>query len=83
MFVVHLLYSENATVHNVMIQTYPGPHANGIVIDSGRFVHISDSYVDTGDDGIVLKAGKDADGRRVNRPTLRSAVTRGEARRFR
>jgi polygalacturonase len=69
MFVVHLLYSENATVRNVMIQTYPGPHANGIVVDSSRFVRISDSYVDTGDDGIVLKAGKDADGLRVNRPT--------------
>lgn len=51
MFVVHLLYAENATVHNVMIQSYPGPHANGIVVDSSRFVRISDSYVDTGDDG--------------------------------
>ena len=37
MFVVHLLYSENATVRNVMIETYPGPHANGIVVDSSRF----------------------------------------------
>ena len=69
MFVVHLLYAENATVRNVMIETYPGPHANGIVVDSSRFVRISDSYVDTGDDGIVIKAGKDADGLRVNRPT--------------
>lgn len=68
MFVVHLLYSENATVRNVMIQTYPGPHANGIVVDSSRFVRISDCYVDTGDDGIVIKSGKDADGLRVNRP---------------
>lgn len=69
MFVVHLLYSENATVRNIMVESYPGPHANGIVVDSSRFVRISDSYVDTGDDGIVLKAGKDTDGRRVNRPT--------------
>ena len=52
-----------------MIETYPGPHSNGIVADSSRFVRVSDSYVDTGDDGIVLKAGKDADGLRVNRPT--------------
>jgi polygalacturonase len=75
MFVVHLLYSENATVRNVMIQTYPGPHANGIVVDSSRFVRISDSYVDTGDDGIVIKAGKDADGLRVNRPTEHVTIT--------
>jgi polygalacturonase len=69
MFVVHLLYSENATVRNVMIEAYPGPHANGIVVDSSRFVRISDDYIDTGDDGIVIKAGKDADGLRVNRPS--------------
>ena len=75
MFVVHLLYAENATVRNMMIETYPGPHANGIVVDSSRFVRISDDYVDTGDDGIVLKAGKDADGLRVNRPTEDVAVS--------
>jgi hypothetical protein len=69
MFVVHLLYAENAAVRNVMIETYPGPHTNGIVADSSRFVRITDDYIDTGDDGIVLKSGKDADGRRVNRPT--------------
>ena len=75
MFVVHLLYTENATVRNVMIETYPGPHANGIVADSSRFVRISDCYVDTGDDGIVLKSGKDADGLRVNRPTEHVTIT--------
>ncbi len=75
MFVVHLLYSENATVRNVMIETYPGPHTNGIVADSSRFVHINDDYIDTGDDGIVLKSGKDADGLRVNRPTEDVTIT--------
>ncbi|MGA2145911.1 MAG: glycoside hydrolase family 28 protein [Bryobacteraceae bacterium] len=75
MFVVHLLYAENATVRNVMIETYPGPHANAIVADSSRFVRISDDYVDTGDDGIVLKSGKDADGLRVNRPTEHVSIT--------
>jgi polygalacturonase len=75
MFVVHLLYTENAVVRNVMIETYPGPHSNGIVADSSRYVRISDSYIDTGDDGIVLKAGKDADGRRVNRATENVTIT--------
>jgi polygalacturonase len=74
-WVVHLLYSENATVRNVMIETYPGAHSNGIVVDSSRFVRISDSYIDTGDDGIVLKSGKDADGLRVNRPTESVTIT--------
>lgn len=75
MFAVHLLYTENATVRNVIIETYPGPHSNGIVADSSRYVRISDSYIDTGDDGIVLKAGKDADGLRVNRPTENVTIT--------
>ena len=75
MFVVHLLYAENAVVSNVTIETYPGPHSNGIVVDSSRHVRISDSYIDTGDDGIVLKSGKDADGRRVGRPTENVTIT--------
>jgi polygalacturonase len=75
MFVVHLLYTENATVRNIMVEAFPGPHANGIVADSSRFVRISDCYIDTGDDGIVLKAGKDADGLRVNRPTENVTIT--------
>jgi polygalacturonase len=69
MFVVHLLYTENAAVHDLIIETFPGPHTNGIAVDSSHFVRISDNYIDTGDDGIVLKSGKDSDGRRVNRPT--------------
>lgn len=75
MFVVHLLYSENATVRNLVIDSWPGPHANGIVVDSSRFVRISGDYVDTGDDGIVIKSGKDADGLRVNRPASDVAIT--------
>ncbi len=74
-FVVHLLYTENATVRDVTIEAYPGPHANGIVVDSSRFVRIANDSVDTGDDGIVIKAGKDADGLRVNRPSEDVVIT--------
>ncbi len=74
-FVVHLLYSQNATVNNVIEQSYPGAHANGIVVDSSRFVRISNDYIDTGDDGIVIKSGKGADGLRVNRPSEDVAIT--------
>ena len=69
MWTIHLLYSDNAVVRNVIIETYPGVHTDGIAVDSSRNVRISDCYIDTGDDGIALKSGKDADGRRVNRPT--------------
>jgi polygalacturonase len=69
MWTIHLLYSDNVVVRDVIIETYPGVHTDGIAVDSSRNVRISDCYIDTGDDGIVLKSGKDADGRRVNRPT--------------
>ena len=69
MWTIHLLYTDNAVVRNVIIETYPGVHTDGIAVDSSRNVRISDCYIDTGDDGIVIKSGKDADGLRVNRPT--------------
>jgi polygalacturonase len=69
MWTIHLLYTDNAVVRNVIIETYPGVHTDGIAVDSSRNVRISDCYVDAGDDGIVIKSGKDADGRRVNKPT--------------
>jgi polygalacturonase len=75
MWTVHLLYTDNAVVRNVIIETYPGVHTDGIAVDSSRNVRISDCYIDTGDDGIVLKSGKDADGRRVNRPTENVSIS--------
>jgi hypothetical protein len=59
----------------VVIETYPGVQTDGIVVDSSRFVHLTDDYIDTGDDGIVIKSGKDADGLRVNRPTEDVTIT--------
>lgn len=75
MWTVHLLYTDNAVVTNVIIETYPGVHTDGIAIDSSRNVRISNCYIDTGDDGIVIKAGKDADGLRVNRPSENISIT--------
>ena len=69
MWTIHLLYTDNAVVRDVIIETYPGVHTDGIGVDSSRNIRISNCYIDTGDDGIVIKAGKDADGLRVNRPT--------------
>lgn len=75
MWSVHLLYTENAVVDNMIIETYPGVQTDGIVVDSSRFVTIMNDYIDTGDDGIVIKSGKDADGLRVNRPSEDVAIT--------
>ena len=75
MWVLHLLYCENVVIRNVVVETFPGANTDGVDVDSCRHVRISDSYFDTGDDAICLKSGKDADGRRVNRPTEDIAIT--------
>jgi polygalacturonase len=75
MWTIHLLYSDNVVVRDVTIETYPGVHTDGIAVDSSRNVRISNCYIDTGDDGIVIKAGKDGDGLRVNRPSENITIT--------
>ena len=75
MWTIHLLYCDNVTIRNVSVETYGGRNADGVDIDSSRNVRISDSYFDTGDDDICLKSGRDADGRRVNRPTEDVVIT--------
>jgi hypothetical protein len=72
---VHLLYSTNAVVRDVTIDTYPGSFTDGIVVDSSRDVRIANCNLDNGDDALVIKSGKDADGLRVNRPTENVTIT--------
>ncbi len=75
MWTVHILYSTKVVVDGVSIDTYPGVHTDGIAVDSSSDVRISNCFINTGDDGIVLKSGKDADGLRVNRPTQNVTIT--------
>lgn len=72
---IHLLYSQNVIIRDVTIETFPGAFTGGIYIDSSRDARISNCYLDNGDDAITLKAGKDADGLRVNRPTENVTIT--------
>lgn len=72
---VHILYSEKVIIRNVIIETVDTPGRDGIDIDSSKDVIISNCFLDTGDDDICLKSGKDADGRRVNRPTENVTIT--------
>ncbi|HVW21047.1 MAG TPA: glycoside hydrolase family 28 protein [Opitutaceae bacterium] len=74
MWMFHPLYSDNITVHGVTFLS-DGPNTDGIDVDSCRDVRISDCWFRTGDDCIVIKSGKDADGRRIGRPTEHVVVT--------
>jgi len=76
-------YSEQVTIDGVIIRANVGGHgpsSDGIDLDSSRDVLVENCDIDANDDDICLKAGRDADGLRVNRPTenvvIRDCVTR-------
>jgi polygalacturonase len=80
---VQVLYSEHVTVDGVVIRNNEGgkgPSTDGIDIDSSKNVLVEHADIDVNDDALCLKAGRDADGLRVNRPTedvvLRDSVIR-------
>lgn len=69
---VQLLYSDHITVDGVIIRNNEdgkGPSTDGIDIDSSSWVLVENCDIDCNDDDFCLKAGRDADGLRVNRPT--------------
>ena len=74
MWLLHPIYCENMEVRGVSFISR-GPNGDGIDVDSCRNVRISDCFFNTEDDCIVLKSGRDADGRRVGRPTEFVTIT--------
>ena len=72
---VHICYSQQVTVDGVTIRNNTearGPSTDGIDIDSSSGVTVQHCDIECNDDAICLKAGRDADGLRVNRPSRRS-----------
>lgn len=71
---VHICYSTHVVVDGVTIRDNDangarGPSTDGVDIDSSRHVLVEKVDIENNDDGICLKAGMNADGLRVNRPT--------------
>ena len=66
---VQVLYSEHVTVDGIKISDNAGPSTDGVDVDSSSYVLIQNCDIDNNDDDICLKAGRDFDGLRVNRPT--------------
>jgi hypothetical protein len=69
MWTIHPIYSEDVVVRNVKVLTAPGRSTDGFVADSSRNVLVEHSTFSTGDDSIVIKSGRNADGIRVNKPS--------------
>ena len=83
---VQILYSHDVHVDGATIRNNEGgkgPSTDGIDIDSSRKVLVEHADIDVNDDALVLKAGRDSDGLRVNRPTedivIRDSIVRSGA----
>jgi polygalacturonase len=83
---VHICYTHDVEVDGVTIRNNEGargPSTDGIDIDSSRKVLVTHADISVNDDALCLKAGRDSDGLRVNRPTedvvLRDSVVRAGA----
>tara|TARA_R110000751_G_scaffold1474_4_gene5554 strand:+ start:18124 stop:19608 length:1485 start_codon:yes stop_codon:yes gene_type:complete len=69
---VQVLYSNHITVDGLTIRNNiggHGPSTDGIDIDSSRYILVQNCDIDCNDDNFCLKAGRDWDGLRVDRPT--------------
>ena len=69
---VHICYSTKVTVDGVTIRNNiggRGPSTDGIDVDSSSDVLVQNADIECNDDAVVMKAGRDSDGLRVNRPT--------------
>lgn len=69
-------FSENVTITGITIENpVDSPNTDGIDPSSCKNVHISNCHISVGDDCIVIKSGRDEDGRRANSPTENVTIT--------
>lgn len=79
-----LLYSSHITVNGIVVRNNEdgkGPSTDGVDVDSSSWVLIENCDIDCNDDDFCLKAGRDWDGLRVNRPTEYVVIRKCIARR--
>jgi polygalacturonase len=69
MWNVHLVYTKNAIVRDVTVNSLDAPNGDGVVIDSSSDVLIEYNHFETGDDAVVLKSGLNEEGLLINIPT--------------
>ena len=69
-------FTNNITITGITIEN-PGnsPNTDGIDPSSCKNVHISNCHISVGDDCIVIKSGRDKDGREANSPTENVTIT--------
>ncbi|MBS1512593.1 MAG: glycoside hydrolase family 28 protein [Bacteroidetes bacterium] len=80
---VQLLYSKQITVDGIVIKNNEdgsGPSTDGVDIDSSTWILVQNCDIDCNDDNFCLKAGRDWDGLRVNKPTAYVVIRKCVAR---
>ncbi|GAB2822759.1 exopolygalacturonase PelB [Lentzea nigeriaca] len=75
MWSLHFVFSQNITVRRVEIYS-TNSQGDGVDLDSSSYAHVHDSRFNTNDDCVVVKSGRDADGRRVGIPSTHIVVER-------
>jgi polygalacturonase len=69
-------FTDNITITGITIENPDNsPNTDGIDPSSCKNVHISNSHISVGDDCIVIKSGRDEDGREANSPTENITIT--------
>ncbi|MCC8089403.1 MAG: glycoside hydrolase family 28 protein [Rikenellaceae bacterium] len=74
---IHILYSQFITAEGITVVNNiedKGPSTDGIDIDSSSDILVQNCDISCNDDNFCIKAGRDADGLRVNRPTERVVI---------
>jgi len=79
MWNVHLVYTRNAIVRGITVNSLEAPNGDGVVIDSSRNVLVEYNTLRTGDDAVVLKSGLNEEGLQINIPTENVIVRNYEA----
>ena len=67
-WVNHLVFCEHAVVRGLNVVSH-FPNNDGVDVDSSRWVLVEGSTFRTGDDSVVIKSGRDLDGRNVAKPS--------------
>lgn len=76
-WVNHLVYTDQATVRNVTVESH-NSNNDGVDVDSSTNVLVEDNTFRTGDDSVVVKSGRDKDGRDIGRPSERVVVRKND-----
>lgn len=64
----HLVYTQYATVRDLTVKSFFGNN-DGLDVESSQYVLVENNLFRTGDDSVVIKSGRDMDGRTIGVPS--------------